>query len=514
MTDKEKAKAYDEALKKASAAYKDEDKHLKATLERIFPELNESKDIKIRKEIISILRNAYWTSNRNRFNELVAWLEKQGKQKKQAHFPKFTFDDVLALQCCMETVKKVQEDKELYEKLNLIHSKMYDAYWLEKQDEQASLQNNKNIDLTKILEDCPKGWKFYSDKYGEVTFWGFSDLVYPIQLNTKNHGVKLLSEKGEEIIGNGKCILFPSKDQKDWNKFTAPWYKKDKLIKPKFKVGDWIITTENKVLQITNIEGTSYRFNNKSHYWEIYYCDEQCHLWTIEDAKDGDVLALSWLEDKNLFEKIIIFKKYYNKGVKGLYSMPCVEGYGKTFKNGKIAFTDEEVPYYSKTWAGNLHPATKEQRNLLFQKIKEAGYKWNDETKTLEKLIKPKFKVGDRIRHKVTNKGDVYEISKVYNNSYGIDGTPWMINMEYQDQYELVPNKFDPKTLKAFDKVLVSIDGEWQCDFFSHMLNGGIFNKRCIGVGDMNIVIPYNDDTKHLVGTTEEAPEYYRYQED
>lgn len=80
MTDKEKAKVYDEALKKASVAYKDEDRHLKATLERIFPELKESEDEKIRKEIISILRNAYWTSNKNRFNELVAWFKKQGKK--------------------------------------------------------------------------------------------------------------------------------------------------------------------------------------------------------------------------------------------------------------------------------------------------------------------------------------------------------------------------------------------------------------------------------------------------
>ena len=74
--------------------------------------------------------------------------------------------------------------------------------------------------------------------------------------------------------------------------------------------------------------------------------------------------------------------------------------------------------------------------------------------------------------------------------------------------------KFDPKTLQPFNRVLVSVDGEWQCDFFSHMLNGDIFNKRCMGVGDMNVVIPYNDDTKHLVGTSEEAPEYYRYWED
>ena len=86
---------------------------------------------------------------------------------------------------------------------------------------------NKNINLRKILENCPKGTRFYSDVYGEVIFWGFSDLVYPIQLNTKNHGVILLSEKGEETIGDGKCILFPFKDQKNWNKFSAPWYKKE-----------------------------------------------------------------------------------------------------------------------------------------------------------------------------------------------------------------------------------------------------------------------------------------------
>ena len=75
-------------------------------------------------------------------------------------------------------------------------------------------------------------------------------------------------------------------------------------------------------------------------------------------------------------------------------------------------------------------------------------------------------------------------------------------------------DKFDPNTLQPFDKVLVSIDGEWQCDFFSHMLSGNIFNKRCMGIGDVNVVIPYNDDTKHLIGTTDEAPEYYKYWED
>ena len=60
MTIEQKAQRYDEAIKEASVAYKDEDRHLKATLERIFPELKESKDEKIRKLLIRL-----FTSNAN-----------------------------------------------------------------------------------------------------------------------------------------------------------------------------------------------------------------------------------------------------------------------------------------------------------------------------------------------------------------------------------------------------------------------------------------------------------------
>lgn len=163
---------------------------------------------------------------------------------------------------------------------------------------------------------------------------------------------------------------------------------------------------------------------------------------------------------------------------------------------------------------GEIHPATKEQCDILFQKIKEAGYKWNDETKTLEKLIKPKFKIGDKIRHKDTNKDDVYEISNIYDGSYGIVDFNWMIYIKYQNQYELVPNKFDPKTLKAFDRVLCKNGLDmWRCDFFSSYMETYVFQNVCIS-GSYSYCIPYNDDTKHLVGTTEEAPEYYKYWED
>ena len=72
--------------------------------------------------------------------------------------------------------------------------------------------------------------------------------------------------------------------------------------------------------------------------------------------------------------------------------------------------------------------------------------------------------------------------------------------------------RFDPKTLKPFDKVLVrdNINNPWVCDHFSYINHANI----CITTDRCKYCIPYNDDTKHLVGTKEEAPEYYKYWED
>ena len=443
MTEKEKAKAYDEVLKKAKKWHNIPNPiYCNIITEKIFPELKESEDEEIRKEIISILRNAYWTSNRNRFNKLVAWLEKQG-------------------------------DKSLP-------------------------QTNE------------RAWLYL---VSDVLTWKDGIGQYLDDPRVQELAKRLCSEYAQKLY-NSSILSNSSNTGKNEQKSV------DK-IEPRFKVGDWIITPENKVLQITSIEGTSYRFNNESHYWEFCYCDEQCHLWTIEDAKDGDVLALSWLEDKNLWEKIIIFKKYHSEGVKGICSMPCVEGYGNTFKNGKMAFT-EKVPYYSKTKTYNLHPATKEQRNQKKKKIKEAGYEWDTEKKELKELVEPKFKVGD----KIVNVPMKYwgapvtqgTILKITDDKYIFtDGS--RMSISNQDSWELASNKkpkFDPKTLQPFDRVLArDYDTcKWKVDFYSYKEEGNRFPYICMGNNLYKQCIPYNDDTKHLVGTNEEAPEYYRYWEE
>lgn len=93
---------------------------------------------------------------------------------------------------------------------------------------------------------------------------------------------------------------------------------------------------------------------------------------------------------------------------------------------------------------------------------------------------------------------------------------------EHRDWSKFKKNpKFDPKTLQPFDKILGRGDVEsswqyqrtWCCATFSHINNDVMYPIKTTG-DSYKYAVPYNDDTKHLVGTSKEAPEYYRYWED
>ena len=75
--------------------------------------------------------------------------------------------------------------------------------------------------------------------------------------------------------------------------------------------------------------------------------------------------------------------------------------------------------------------------------------------------------------------------------------------------------KFNPETLNTFDKVLgLTMNSDiWRIGFFSHKKNDYPYYNIMDG-SIFHIILPFNDETKHLVGTTDEAPEYYRYWED
>ena len=88
-------------------------------------------------------------------------------------------------------------------------------------------------------------------------------------------------------------------------------------------------------------------------------------------------------------------------------------------------------------------------------------------------------------------------------------------SQEQRDWSKFKPNnpKFDPTTLKPFDKVLARDGnlGNWKNLFFSYIIERETcYPYLCLN-NQYKYCIPYNEDTKHLVGTSEEAPEFYRY---
>ena len=74
--------------------------------------------------------------------------------------------------------------------------------------------------------------------------------------------------------------------------------------------------------------------------------------------------------------------------------------------------------------------------------------------------------------------------------------------------------KFDPKTLQPFDKVLVRVDKNdcWMAAHFSHV--DDYTHKAVCNTFYYAQCIPYNEETKHLVGTRDDCPEYYKWWED
>lgn len=104
---------------------------------------------------------------------------------------------------------------------------------------------NENIDLTNILKDCPKGWKFYTPIWGEVTFNRIRKEFCDICIDTVC-GCQTLTIEGYYIYTSGaECIIFPSKDQRDWSKFTAPWYTKEKFNPKTLNPFDKVLVRDN-----------------------------------------------------------------------------------------------------------------------------------------------------------------------------------------------------------------------------------------------------------------------------
>ena len=273
-------------------------------------------------------------------------------------------------------------------------------------------------------------------------------------------------------------------------------------VEPKFHKGDWIVFN-GLTLYVKEVVKGFYRTISKggisnSYDWDI---DKIARLWTIQDAKDGDVLVT---EDKNFTTPFVAIYKNIGDTVYDniTFNSHCFIGFDGNFYGGEEGHTIEDI-----------HPATKEQSDLLFQKMKEAGYTWS---KTLKKVIEPKFKVGDTIQYvdgyrveifKVNIDEECYEYISVIANGIG------SINFSEQDNWKLAPNKFDIDTLVPFESRVLCRDGnaeKWKPNFFGFYDNAHAMNYpfECCGTS-YSQCIPF-EGNEHLLGKTDDCDEYYK----
>ena len=142
---------------------------------------------------------------------------------------------------------------------------------------------NENIDLTKILKDCPKGTKFYSYIFGEETYFQGISLYKgnPVPIHICGEFGECqsfyLSHKGHPVADRfGECVIFPSKNQRDWSKFKAPWYKKERFDPKTLKPFDKVLVRMGKNGHKWLCDLFSYFNNDTCKYHGVGYCATYC----------------------------------------------------------------------------------------------------------------------------------------------------------------------------------------------------------------------------------------------
>lgn len=341
-------------------------------LESTFPELKEhidSEDEKIRKWLIALIKSNEYGSISNvgempcpKLN-VLAWLEEQGKKDKLIQ--ELGEYKVKYIQETLEKALTMNNKDDERIRKNCIHflelQKQHHAAtfeveeciaWLEKQGDSIKIKKGKNYLCTKTHKYAGLEWI---------------------------EGIKYYSPEDYSLVNQGCTCYCPKYSKKEHNNF----FKEVELkrVEPKFKVGDWIITSKKHIWCVDETpETTSYLYRLVNQYGKVEVAefevvDEKARLWTIQDAKPGDVLALKNGDEILIFRNLdnnTSFSSYYN--IKG---------------RGEIGWSNR-----------SFVPATKEQRDALMKAMADAGWEFDFEKKELKKIEQkhtPKHKVGDTI---------------------------------------------------------------------------------------------------------------------
>jgi hypothetical protein len=284
----------------------------KEDAEHYFPELKDkdNDDDRIRKEIIQYIKTGTY------HKDWIAWLEKQGAKVSAIEGFKSEFERQVSY-LIASAINKEHEYNQGYVKWTANALLNYARYELEKQDEQKPIKEHD------ICNTCDEK----------------SSCVIPCP-------VKLIAQKPA-----GK-------------------------VEPKFKVGDWIIKDNYSAQQVKELREEAYILDGSISGVETLpkkYIENNYHLWTIQDAKAGDVLTESIKDYTSPF--IAIYKE---RGL-DFFNSYCFIGFDGNFYEGEVGHDIKCI-----------HPATEEQRCELMKAMADAGYIFDFESKELKKIeLKP-----------------------------------------------------------------------------------------------------------------------------
>ena len=329
------------------------------------------------------------------------------------------------------------------------------------------------INITTILKDKPKGTKLYSTVHGECTFEAITDEIFKINFCTSKFGLMQAGEctliKFGNMFDDGECVVFPSKEMRDWSKFA--WKKGDVLIMDGYRVvfDKWLnddYTRFNAVHLITSMgeyidKPLQNRYSPISNFitrnWrKMTDAETKIYMDSLERECGGKLnLETLEIEKKTKFEDgDIAFADYGNRQYVFIVSgeTGLSEGYNSSIYldlSGPTPSTAFRTSFFKKDLC-ELRLATEEEKQQLFDALAKEGKRWDSDKKAIVD-VKPKW------------------------------------------------------TPKPFDKVLVrdSKASKWRANLFSHK---NIDEPYYCVYASWNYCIPY-EGNEHLLGTTKNVGE-------
>ena len=309
----------------------------------------------------------------------------------------------------------------------------------------------ENINIAAILKDKPNGIRLYSPIFGECTFCCVREDTNDICVK-KHNGVKeFFDSKGLYSI-LGEVMIFPSKEMHDWEKFS--WKRGDVLISDcgfvcifkEWASDDYTRFNGCYFDGMPNAQTAKYsKLDNNTAYGYIRELEKRC----------GGVLNLKTLriEKTNFKDGDVLFVKCNDSAFIEIFEYSKKNG--DLFDHASLDITNQILDISGKYRIGKdeideVRLATEEEKQQLFSALEKEGKRWNSDKKAIVDL-KPKW------------------------------------------------------TPKTFDKVITRVHNKaiWTANIFSHIdQHGKYVTIGCIS--GYTYCLPYNDETAHLIGTTDE----------